>query len=187
MLNVDQIEEWLGQEVTDSAGERVGKLDEVFYSKGTGEAIFASVKSGMLGRHSDLVPLAGASVGRDYVRLAFTAAQIERAGSEVDVQDELNRSDALRLGELYGVDIAAEDEFEGASSVRARREALEEARRKAEALEEEARLRAADADQAKGVADSADQDAAQKAEQAERARDEAEHARAEVDRIAPPA
>jgi hypothetical protein len=187
MLNVDQIEEWLGQEVTDSAGERVGKLDEVFYSKGTGEAIFASVKSGMLGRHSDLVPLAGASVGRDYVRLAFTVAQIERAGSEVDVQDELNRSDALRLGELYGVDIAAEDEFEGASSVRARREALEEARKKAEALEEEARLRAADADQAKGVADSADQDAAQKAEQAERTRAEAEHARAEVDRIAPPA
>ena len=91
MLNVDQIEEWLGQEVLDADGERVGKLDEVFYSDGSGEAVFAAVKSGLLGRHSSTVPLAGASVGRDYVRLAFTAEQIDRSTSEVPAREEAER------------------------------------------------------------------------------------------------
>src|SRR5665213_3741652 len=179
MLNVDQIEEWLGQEVVDSAGERVGKLDEVFYSAASGDATFASVKSGMLGRRSELVPLAGASVGRDYVRLAYSAEQIEQAGSVVPVQNDLDRGDARRLAELYGVEIAHEDEFQGASTLNARREASEQARAQADELEREAQLRASEAEDARGLAQGAEQDAAQKAERAEQAQAEAERARSE--------
>jgi len=68
MLSIEQVEEWVGQEVVDVDGERVGKLDEVYYSTTTNEAVFAVVKSGLLGRHSSLVPLAGASVGREYLK-----------------------------------------------------------------------------------------------------------------------
>lgn len=182
MLSVEQIEEWLGQEVFDSDGERVGKLDEVFYSA-AGEAMFASIKSGLLGRSLSIVPLAGASVGRDYVRLAYTAAQVEQAKSEVDVTDNLDGRDARKLGELYGVDVAEEDSFEGASTLNARRQAAEEARRRADELEEQARLRAAEAREAEDGAHNAEQDAAQKAERSEQARTAAEEARAEAERI----
>jgi len=97
MLSVDQIEEWLGQEVTDSGGERIGKLDEVYYSVRSGDAVFASVKSGLLGRRSSVVPLAGASVGRDYLRLGYSAEQIDGAGSDVAPKGALGRDDARRL------------------------------------------------------------------------------------------
>ncbi len=187
MLNVDQIEEWLGQEVVDSAGERVGKLDEVFYSSSSGEAVFAAVKSGLLGRRSNVVPLAGASVGRDYVRLAYSTEQIESAGSDVAGTEGIERDDARRLGEAYGVQVAPEDDFEAAGAINQRREAAEEARRQAEALEEEARRRELEAQDARGTAQEADQDAAQKASEAERARAEAEQARAAAEETAPPA
>jgi hypothetical protein len=186
MLSVEQIEEWLGQEALDVEGDHVGKLDEVYYSTATGDAVFASIKSGLLGRRSSLAPLAGASVGRDYVRLAYTAKQIERAGSEVDVHENLGRDDARRLGELYGVAVSAEDDYEGASVVNARLQATAEARKQADELEEEARQRAAEAEQAQSSAQSAGQDAAQKAEQSERARADAEQARTEAERITPP-
>jgi hypothetical protein len=185
MLSVDQIEEWLGQEVVDADGERVGKLDEVFYSTGSREAVFAAVKSGLLGRHSSLVPLAGASVGRDYVRLAYTALQIDRAGSEVKVKDGLRREDAQRLGELYGVQVSSEDDYEAATLIGERAEAAEEARSQAEQLEEQARKRASEAQEAQGEAHTAQDEAAQKAQSAEQARAEAERARAEAERIAP--
>ncbi len=186
MLSVEQIEEWLGQEVLDASGERVGKLDEVFYSSSSGEAVFVSVKSGLLGRHSSVIPLAGASVGRDYVKVPYTAEQIDRGGSEVRTGDGLGRDDAQRLGELYGVTVATEDEFEAASAINERRQAAEDARRQAEELEAEAARRAGDAEDAQGAAHDAGQDAQQKAEQAEQARSEAERARAEAERISPP-
>ena len=42
----------------DRDGERAGKLEEVYYpSDGQGEAVFARIKSGLLGRRSRLAPL----------------------------------------------------------------------------------------------------------------------------------
>jgi hypothetical protein len=183
VLSVEQIEEWLGQEVLDADGERVGKLDEVFYSSGSGEAVFASVKSGLLGRRSSTVPLAGASVGRDYVRLAYTTEQIDGSTKEVPAGDGVSGADARRLGELYGVTVAADDEFEAA--INERRRAAADARRQAEELEAEAARRESEAAQAQGSAQDAGQTAQQKAEEADRARREAERARAEADQISP--
>ena len=186
MANVEQIEEWLGREALDLEGEKVGKLDEVYYSKASGEAVFASIKSGLLGRRSSLVPLAGASVGRDYVRLAYSAKQIEQAGSEVDVHESVNHDEARRLGELYGIALTPDDDFEGSSVLSARLQASAEARKQAEDLEEQARQRAAEAEEAQGTAHGAEQDAAKRAEESERARAEADRARAEAERITPP-
>jgi hypothetical protein len=186
MANVEQIEDWLGREALDLEDEKVGKLDEVYYSKATGDAVFASIKSGLLGRHSSLVPLAGASVGRDYVRLAYSAKQIEQAGSDINVHETVNHDDARRLGELYGIALTPDDDFESSSVINARLKASAEARQQAEDLEEQARQRAAEATQAQGEAHGAEQDAAVKAEEFERARAEADRARAEAERITPP-
>jgi len=181
VLRVDQIEEWLGHEVLDIDGERVGKLSDIFYSSSSKEAVFGSVRSGLLGRRSELVPLTDASVGRDYVRLAYSAEQIKRAGGAVDVEDTLGHEDAHRLAELYAIELPAEEGYEAASVASRRREQNEAAQRNAAALEEEAQARAAAAHEAQADAEAAHQDAAQKAADAERARTEAEQARAELD------
>jgi hypothetical protein len=184
MLSIEQVEEWVGQEVVDVDGERVGKLDEVYYSTATNEAVFAVVKSGMLGRHSSLVPLAGASVGREYLRLAYSVAQIDDVGFEVDAGATIGQSDGQRLGAAYGVEVPPED-FASASSIDERRRAAGEAAARAGELDEEARRRAAEAEDARGAADDASAAAFQKTDDAERARAEAERAREQAQRIAP--
>jgi hypothetical protein len=186
MLNVEQIEEWAGQDVLDSEDERVGKLEDVFYSTAGGDAVFASVKSGLLGRHSSIVPLAGAAVGRDYVRTAYTKAQIEEANSSVHASGELNRESAHQLGVAYGIELGPDEGFESATVINERKQAIEDARGQAEVLEEEARRRADEAEAAQGTALSAHQDATEKSEQSERALAEAEQARADAERIARP-
>jgi len=55
MLEVEHIEAWRGQEVHDTHGESLGKLDEVFFDARTGEPLLLSIKSGLLGRHYGLV------------------------------------------------------------------------------------------------------------------------------------
>jgi len=182
---VEEIEDWVGQDVFDSGGERVGKLQEVFYLTRTGEATFATLKSGLLGRHARVVPLAGASVGRDYVRLAYTGEQIESAGGE-DAPETLGSEDALRIGGAYGVQIAPEDEFESAQVVRERIRASEEAHRRAEELAAEADRQAAEAQEARAASTDASREAQEKQERSERARAEADRARAEADRLAGP-
>lgn len=184
MLNVEQVEEWLGQEVLDSQNERVGKLEEVYYAKGGDEAVFALVKSGLLGRHTSLVPLAGASVGRDYLKLAYSAEQIEQAGSDLDAQDVLVADTARQTSAAYGVEVPQED-FESAASINRRGQATREAQERAAALEEEARRRTAEAEEARGSAHDASEQASLKGDEAERARAEAERARAEAQGVSP--
>jgi hypothetical protein len=184
MLDVEQIEEWLGQEVLDSEGERIGKLEDVYYSSHRGEPVLVSVKRGMLGRRVSLAPLAGASVGRDHVRLAYTQAQIEGAGAQVDAEDTLDEQSTAQLGAVYGIDLAGQG-FESASSINGRREAAREAEERALELEKKARLRGEEADDAKGNAEDASAAARQKQTEAERASAEAEQARAEAQGMSP--
>jgi len=182
MTSVERIEDWIGQDAFDSAGERVGKLQEVFYATSTGEAVFASLKSGLFGRHGSVVPLAGASVGRDYVRLAYTSEQIEQAGGS-GAPASLDREEAARLGAAYGIETAAEEDYESATAAAERVRSAEEARRRAEELEAEARHREEAAQNAASTARSAGEQAADTVEQARQARTEADRARAEAERI----
>lgn len=184
-MGVEQIEEWIGEEVLDLEGERVGKLDEVFYPVSGGEAVFVAVKSGLLGRHSSLVPLANATVGRDYLHLAYSKAAIEHANSDLKGGDGVDRYSARELGDLYGVQIPADEDYESASVINERRRAAEEAQRRAAELEEEARRRETDAHDARGSAQSAQEQAAAKARESEQARAEADRAREDAERAAP--
>jgi hypothetical protein len=185
MLSVEQIEEWLGQDVLDVDGERIGKLDEVYYSAGSGETMFALVTRGLLGRHRSLVPLTGASVGRDYLKLAYSTERIETASVKMDAKDTLGQEEARQLGAAYGVEVPLED-FESATLINQGRLAAQEARERAEELDREAQRRAADADEAQSTAQDASEQAAQKIDRADQARAEADHAQSEAQRITPP-
>ena len=80
MVQVQRIEDWLGQQVVDRDGEDLGKLDDVFYDTESGAPVLISIKSGLLGRKSAVVPLDGATVDRDHLQVAHTKETIETAG-----------------------------------------------------------------------------------------------------------
>ena len=76
MPTVESIESWRGQDVLDSAGEKAGRLEELYYDAAGDEPVLISIKHGRLGHQVKLAPLSGAAVSRDYVRLPFTGEQL---------------------------------------------------------------------------------------------------------------
>jgi sporulation protein YlmC with PRC-barrel domain len=69
-MEIERIEDWIGREVVDAEGQKVGKLDEVYF-RGD-DAVIGEVKVGVLTRKRVLVPLEGAAVTRDSVRVTGT-------------------------------------------------------------------------------------------------------------------
>jgi len=153
VITIERLEDWRGQEVVDSDGVKLGKLEEVFYVQDTVAPALATVKSGLLGRGSRTVPLAGASVGRDYLRIAATQAQVE-SGPKTPSHDAID-------------------------GVRERR--AEEARARAETLDAQASTSAAEAEQARRDAEAARQRAESAAQDESSAREQAERARREAE------
>jgi hypothetical protein len=62
------LQEWIGDEVVDPAGEKLGKVAEVFY-RGN-EPLVIEIRSGIAGRKHHLAELRGATVSKSHLRLS---------------------------------------------------------------------------------------------------------------------
>src|SRR5918998_6398908 len=102
MIAVENITDWRGQDVVDSVGEKLGKLEHVYFDGETDSPTFLGVRSGTLSKSLTLVPLAEASVGRDYVRVNHAKSEVKKAPSyAVDV--ELTLDDEAATYRHYGL------------------------------------------------------------------------------------
>jgi PRC-barrel domain len=87
-IAVEDIKEWRGESVLGPQGDKYGKLEEVYYDTESDLPAFAAVKSGTFGKKLTFVPLAGATVGRSFVRVAAAKEAFKKAPSfepEVDL------------------------------------------------------------------------------------------------------
>jgi sporulation protein YlmC with PRC-barrel domain len=179
MANVEQIEDWLGQDVVDADGQKVGKLDEVYYDLGSGDPVLVAVKSGLLGRHSQLIPVRGATVGRDYFRVAYTKELIDRA-QETPGDASVGEEDVRRLAATYAIDLSGYGELRSATDLRQRQADAEAARQRADELGHVAEDKIAQHESAREQAQGASADADLAEREAERARRAAIEARQEA-------
>ena len=101
-MDIERIEDWRGQQVVDGDGEKIGKLEDVYRPVGGGDPAFASVKTGLMGRKLTLVPLQGATVARDHIRLAVDKAHVDDAPHAAG-EDELSATDEDTLLAHYGL------------------------------------------------------------------------------------
>ncbi len=179
--HIESIDQWVGQEVVDRDGEKLGKLADVFFRTETDEAVFGAVKHGLLGRKAALVPLAGASLSRDHIRIAHVQAEVDAAPAPADA-GALSPHEAAALGSHYGIEVppGVSYGFESASARDARREAAAAERARAEKLRAEEESRRTDADAARRRAE----EAARDAERAEQDASDAQTAAAEADTAA---
>jgi hypothetical protein len=100
---IEDIKEWRGQDILDPQGQKLGKLDEVYYDTETDAPAFGAVKSGLVGKHVTLVPLAGASAGQSYIRVATPKEQFKDAPS-IDTDVELTPEDEASSYGHFGLD-----------------------------------------------------------------------------------
>jgi len=163
-VKVERIEDWLGQDVFDPEGEKIGKLEEI-YLKGP-DAVLADVKVGGLRKRSHLVPVRGMTVGREYVRADHPARKVTDAPGPP--KDAAPDDATLRaVADHYGF-APGDGAVEGSKARKARLEAAAAAEARARELEQEAA--------------SQDRASAQAAEAQRRAAEEAERARLEAER-----
>ncbi|MBV9817834.1 MAG: DUF2382 domain-containing protein [Solirubrobacterales bacterium] len=94
--------QWHGRTMFDSAGEKIGKIDEIYEDPETGKAEWATVNTGLFGTKSNFVPLAGATTSGEDVRAHVTKAQVKDAPG-VEAAGELSEQEEQHLFEHYGV------------------------------------------------------------------------------------
>ena len=102
MFTVVDIKEWRGQDVVDAGGDKLGKLEEVYYDTETDLPAFGAVKSGTLSKKLTLVPLAGATVGQSHIRVTATKDDFKKAPS-FDTDAELSSEDEVEIYGFYGI------------------------------------------------------------------------------------
>jgi hypothetical protein len=179
MINVEHIEDWRGKDVVDPDGVSLGKLQDVFYDKGTQTPILLAAKHGLLSRKVKLIPVDGSCVGPDYVRVAHDKASVD--ASPDGAPDQAPDAQELdTIGEAYGLRFSERVTLESATVIEERRVQARAARERAAELDAQARELAAERDAAHAEAAGAHESASQAERDAERARQAADQARAEA-------
>jgi uncharacterized protein YrrD len=95
--------EWHGKDLVDSHGDRIGKLEDVYFDIESDQPQFGTLKEGGLfsGRHLTFVPLVDVAIGPDYLQVAVTKDKVKDAPN-IDLEgDELTQADESTLYHHY--------------------------------------------------------------------------------------
>jgi sporulation protein YlmC with PRC-barrel domain len=107
------IAEWRGRELVDRNGERIGKLEEVYFDIETDEPQFATVKEGVFGRHLTFVPLTGITIGPDNLQIPVNTEQVKNAPNIALQGGELSQPDESALYHHYELNYTPPDNQSG--------------------------------------------------------------------------
>ena len=79
MVTLRDFSEWRGKDLIDGAGERIGKLEDVYFDVETDQPQFGTVKEGLLGRHLTFVPLTDVIVGPNDLQIPVSKDKVKEA------------------------------------------------------------------------------------------------------------
>ena len=103
MFEATDIREWRGHDVVDAEGRKIGDLEAIYVDTSTDQPAFATVTVGMPTRHRLVfVPLAQATVGPGYLKVAYDRKQVKDAPS-IDTDGELPAGDEEAVFKHYGL------------------------------------------------------------------------------------
>ena len=108
-----EIAEWRGRDLVDNHGERIGKLEEVYFDVETDEPQFGTVKEGFVGRHLTFVPLTRITIGPGNLQVAVTKAQVKAAPNIALQGGELSQADESALYHHYQLNYTPPDTQSG--------------------------------------------------------------------------
>lgn len=146
-VEAEALDDWIGSEVLDANGDKLGKVTEVYY-RGP-DALVVEFRSGLIGHKFHLAGLSGATVSTSHLRLGVSETIATDGGLDTEALALLARTD----GRVEGL---ALEQLESGSDRRERLAAAREAAARADALELEASRRAEEAQiAARQVRDSA--------------------------------
>lgn len=104
MFEANDIREWRGRDVVDVNHDKVGQLEAVYVDTRTDLPSFGTVRVGLPSRRRLVfVPLEGATVGPDYLKVAYAKKHVKSAPS-IGVDGELAAGDEGAVFAHYELD-----------------------------------------------------------------------------------
>jgi sporulation protein YlmC with PRC-barrel domain len=91
------------REVIDVGGTHLGRAEDLYADERTGEAVFLLVSGGRFGTKLHFVPVEGAEIEGEKIRVAFTADQVNNAPN-ISADESLSPSEEEQLFHHYGMD-----------------------------------------------------------------------------------
>ena len=101
MATLQDIETWRGRTLVDSDGDKIGKIEDVYLDRSSGEPEWVAVKTGIFGSNVSFVPIHDASPAGDDLRVAYSKDQVKDAPN-VDPDGELSPEEERTLYSHYG-------------------------------------------------------------------------------------
>ena len=103
VFEAGDIREWRGHDVVDSDGHKIGTLEAIYVDTSTDLPAFATVTVGMPTRHRLVfVPLAQATVGPGYLKVAHDRKQVKNSPS-ISTDGELPAAGEEAIFKHYGL------------------------------------------------------------------------------------
>ena len=96
-----------GEQLADSEGEKVGKLEEIYLDADSGEPEWALVHTGLFGTKRTFVPLAGATEEDGQLRVPLTKDAVKDA-PQVEPDGKLTKDEESALYAHYGIEPPAD-------------------------------------------------------------------------------
>lgn len=106
MIPAENLRDWRGQKVVDPDGSKIGELESVYVDTSTDEPSFVAVKVGFVSHRLVFVPVMGATVTPDALRVRFDKKLVTAAPS-IDTDGELAAADEPALYAHYELPYAA--------------------------------------------------------------------------------
>jgi uncharacterized protein (TIGR02271 family) len=101
MTTQHDVRAWRGRTVVDRDGDKVGKVEDVYLDRSSGEPEWLAVKTGLFGSNVSFVPVENATADGDDIRVGHEKALVKDAPN-VDPDGELSPDEERRLYQHYG-------------------------------------------------------------------------------------
>jgi uncharacterized protein (TIGR02271 family) len=99
---IEEIRDLVGGTLVDGSGDKVGKVDDIYLDQDTRKPEWALVHTGFFGSKQAFVPLEGADMSGDTIRVRFAKDQIKDA-PHAEPDGELSQDEEQRLYRHYGL------------------------------------------------------------------------------------
>jgi sporulation protein YlmC with PRC-barrel domain len=96
-----RLDEMRGEPVYDSAGEKIGKVEEIYYDQQTRVPEWIGIGTGFFGTKRVLVPVQGAQLAEDGLIVAYSEEQVKDS-PDIDEEDVSQQCEA-DLAAYYGL------------------------------------------------------------------------------------
>ena len=102
MIDQASVPSLMGSTVRDSAGEKIGKVGQVYLDDTTGQPEWVTVRTGLFGTKESFVPLAAARVEGDELVVDIPKSKVHEA-PRIDEEGHLSEEQETELYTYYGV------------------------------------------------------------------------------------